>query len=329
MDLVKAFQDLQNEVNADPEQVAEARRRRNLFRDDAFDPEPDIDKTYASGSLARGSQIEPIKDVDLLIVFNREDHLDWDGGPGTAEQALKETQQRVRELLGADGGRVAKEVRLTRIQNHAVKCFLDDPNDPDAFTVDVVPALRHEERGFEIPEKDSDKWIRTDPLYLIKEVLDRHEASEGTFVPLLRVLKRWSKDHGKPLKGLTIEVLALDVLPLDESRPYCLSSFFTGAVARIDEPIEDPGRLCGEVQPDLDREAAREKLNAAGELAWRGVEAERRGETDRAACLWRKVFGGGIFPAPPQGCDDATGALRVAAGAAAIPRRRVQDLGQG
>ena len=329
MDLEKAFQDLQQEVNADPDQVAEARRRRNLFRDDAFDPEPDVEKTYASGSLARGSQIEPINDVDLLVVFNRADHSDWDGSPGSAERALNETQQRVRDLLGAEEGRVAREVRLAKIQNHAVKCFLDDPEDPEAFTVDVVPALRHEERGFEIPEKDTDSWIRTDPLYLITEVLDRHEASEGTFVPLLRVLKRWSKDHGKPLKGLAIEVLAIDVLPLDKSRPRCLSSFFTGALARIDEPIEDPAGLCGEVQPDLDKEKARAELNLAGDLAWRAVEAERRGETDRAACLWRKVFGGGIFPAPPQGCDDATGALKVAAGAAAIPRRRVQDLGQG
>jgi predicted nucleotidyltransferase len=309
--------------------VDEARRRRNLFRDAAFDPEPDVEKTYASGSLARGSQIEPIKDVDLLVVFNRADHPDWDGSPGSAQQALEDTQTRVVELLGAADGRVAKEVRLARIQNHAVKCFLDDPKDPDAFTVDVVPALRHEERGFEIPQRETDEWIRTDPLHLVKEVLDRHEESNGTYVSLLRLLKRWSKDHEKPLKGLTIEVLALDVLPVGTDRPACLSEFFAGAKARIYEPIDDPAGLCGEIQPDLDRDAANDKLTEAGDLAWRAVEAQRRGETDRAACLWRKVFGGDLFPAPPQGCDDATGALRVVAGEAAIPRRRVQDFGQG
>jgi hypothetical protein len=40
------------------------------------------------------------------------------------------------------------------------------------------------------------------------------------------------------------------------------------------------------------------------------VHAQDRGDTDRAACLWRKIFGV-AFPEPPGGCpaDDASAGI--------------------
>ena len=71
MDISKAFDDLQREVNAPIESVREARRRRDLFRD-AFAPEDDVVEVFPSGSLARGSQKDPINDVDVVIVFHQD-----------------------------------------------------------------------------------------------------------------------------------------------------------------------------------------------------------------------------------------------------------------
>lgn len=331
MDMDTAFQKLQEEVNADEHAVTKARERRDLFRT-AFDPQNnlvnDVVITHPSGSLARGSQIEPIHDVDLVVEYDASAHPDW-GKPGrSAEEALEYLQSEVTRLLGSDG---TGHVRLARIQDHAVKCFLDDPEQENAFTVDIVPGfLRAEGRGFWIPEKPSEKWIETDPLLIIELALDRHERSGGQFIQLCRCLKRWSKDHGKPLKGLTLEVLALDHLS-DESRPRALAAFFSKASEAVWEPILDPAGLCGDVEPDRDKQTASEKLEAAEDLAWRAVNLEDRGDVAAAQCLWRKVFGE-IFPEPPEGCDEG-GGLRRAAGAAgaaaAIPRRRVQDVEQG
>ena len=61
-----AFNTYQTTVNADPEQVREAKARRDLFRD-AFEPEDDIVEVRPSGSLARGTQHDPIKDVDTIV----------------------------------------------------------------------------------------------------------------------------------------------------------------------------------------------------------------------------------------------------------------------
>jgi hypothetical protein len=334
LSLEDAFHTLQEKVNADPVQVEEARGRREMFQT-AFAGEPDGADSVPSGSLARGSQIEPINDVDLLWVYRPGSHADW-----TPEDALEHARERIKELLGSEAalvelfgeqGRNMRWVRETRLQSHAVKCFLDDPKDEDAFTVDVVPALARDPRGFWIPEKSSASWIETDPVLLIERVLERHGSyGEGQFVQLIRVLKRWSKDNSRVIKGLAIEVLALDRLP-DAERPVALARFFEGALNHIREPILDPAGLCGEVQPDLDRDRAEDLLRKAADLSARAVVAAQRGKIEDAQCLWRELFGE-IFPEPPSGCakESNGNGVKVGATAGALgSRRRVQRVEEG
>jgi hypothetical protein len=141
MGLDEAFDDFQRTVDADRDQVALARDRRDVFKK-AFGSEDDVTEVFGSGSLRRSTQLKPVHDVDLVVVYDQEDHPDW-GQPGdSAGVALDYVRGRVNTLLGASNGTVEKLVRLARWRNHAVKCFIDDPDDPDAFTVDAMPALR-------------------------------------------------------------------------------------------------------------------------------------------------------------------------------------------
>ena len=246
MDISWAFDQFQAAVNADPEAVKEGRRRRDLFID-ALKGQDDVIEAYPSGSLARSTQIEPINDVDVVVVFDPDHHPDW-GQPGnSAEEALGELQGRVGGLLGTNGSFAQCEVRRVNVQNHSVKCFLDDPDADDAFTVDATPALLGAGTAIHLPEKKSRCWIDSDPKFLIEEVRARQQ-NWPQFRPLVRCLKRWSKDKKAGMKSLLIEVLALDHLP-EESRPRALSRFFTTAAAVIYERIEDPAGLSGEIQP--------------------------------------------------------------------------------
>lgn len=326
MDIEDAFDELQKEVNAPLVAVKEARRRRDLFQD-AFRGEHDVTETLPSGSLARGSQKDPINDVDVIIVYDQEAHPAW-GLPGaSAGDALDHVQERVHDLLGVTDGSVAKEVRLARTRNHSVKCWLDDPEVEGAFTVDVTPALRQRDEVLLIPEKESRKWIETAPEFLIRVVAERHQRW-NRFVPLVRVLKRWGADQKTDMKSLMLEVLAFHHLP-EESRPKALARFFAAASTAVLAPVIDPAGLCGEIQPDLDRAAASLYLATAAEAAWRAVEAEARGDTDEAACLWRTIFGE-IFPEPDGGCGSkAVAAAGAAAVISARPRRPVRDAPQG
>jgi len=304
MDIGKAFDDLQKAANADKDQVSEARGRRDKFNL-AFKPQDDVVEVIASGSLARSTQREPINDVDVIIVFDEAAHPDWGQDGDSAEAALKYTGGQVNKLLGATNGTVEKLVRLARPRNHAVKCFIDDPDDPDAFTVDAMPALRRsDEHGsyLLVPEKLNKTWIKTDPERLISDVKDRH-GQWDQFRPLVRMLKLWKDEHDPGLKSLTVEILALDHLPEEASRAKALQRFFTAAETAIESKIEDPAGRCGEIQPDLDKDQARKAITAAASASYHAVRAQDDGDSDRAACLWRKVFGD-AFPEPPGGCQD-------------------------
>jgi hypothetical protein len=338
MDLNDAFNQLQSDADADADQVKEARRRRDKFRG-AFEPEDEIDEVMPSGSLARSTQREPINDVDLVVVFHADEHPDWGEDGPSAGDALDHLRSRIRALLGDDEGSFDQIVRLASPRNHAVKCFLDDPDDPDAFTVDVMPALRREGH-LRVPEKKNKTWIETDPGYLIDEVA-RRQSEWDQFRPLVRVLKMWNEDSRSGMRSLTVEVLALEHLPEASSRGRALQRFFSAAELAIERPIEDPAGLCGAIEPDLDVETAKEKLAEAATNSWKAVDAQDAGETDRAACLWRRVFGD-AFPEPEGGCrstDDegeSTSGLLIGTGAATgggtvgVDRPRpVRDAPQG
>lgn len=324
MGVEEGFDQLQTEVDVPPDVMKEARRRRDLFRS-ALPLADDVAEVVPSGSLARGTHKDPLHDVDLICVFDPEAHEDWSEPGPSAEASTDHLADLIKGFLGSAGSE-GYEVRLVLKQYHALKCFMDDPEDERPFTVDVAPALRHPDRGFWIPERKAARWIRTDPEFLIEAVASRH-SSWNQFARLVRVLKRWGADQDIQMKSLVVEVLALDHLPI-AVRPEALSKFFAAASVAVMERVVDPAGLCGEIQPDLDRSSARAAFEAAAGIAWRAVDAAGRGDEERAMCLWREVLGD-IFPEPPGGCAKAKGAPALIGPAAARPKRRVVDAPQG
>jgi len=206
MGVTDAFREFQNTVNVDMSDVRSARARRDLFKG-AFIAELDV-LVVPSGSLARGTHTDPIHDVDVIVVYDADSHLDWGQSGLSAAQALDHVRARTNALLGATNGTHAKAVRLARWRNHAVKCFLDDPDDPDAFTVDVMPAFRCDGQLL-VPEALSDDWVRCDPEYLIVQIAARH-ALWNKFAGTIRMLKWWASQQDLNIKSLVMEVLALD-----------------------------------------------------------------------------------------------------------------------
>lgn len=292
-DAFKAFQDV---VNADLTAVREARARRDLFKE-AFGPLPDVLEVIPSGSLARGTQKDPIRDVDVIVVFNGDDHPDWGETGASAKDALDYTRAHVHDLLGASNGTHAQQVRLARWRNHAVKCFLDDPDDPDAFTVDAMPALRRDGKLL-IPQAASNEWIDANPEYLITEVAKKHKAW-NKFAGSVRMLKWWAAEQDIKIKSLVMEVLALQFLPTDSSQPAAIAQFFVSAAYHIEGGSEvlDPAQLCGPIQSDLDYEAFAECLASARDSAAKATQAQINNDTNGAIHHWGRVFGDD-FPLP-------------------------------
>lgn len=319
MSVLDSFASFQTVVNADPDQVSEARRRRRVF-EEALLSEPDVLEVVPSGSLARGTHKDPIHDVDLVVVYDPVAHPDWGAAGESAFEALDHARAAVNRLLGATSGTVNQLVRLAKPRNHAVKCFLDDPDDEDAFTVDVMPALRVD-AGFHIPEALSKVWIEADPEYLIAEAARKH-GDWSHYAGTVRMLKYWAASQSPlKIKSLVMEVLALEHLTTGSNRPAAVSNFFTAAAFRIESglAVEDPARLCGEIQSDLDMESFGDRLREASNSGIDARAAQLSNDPAAASRHWRDVFGDG-FPE-----------ILAAAGTAAVPDgpRTVKDSPQG
>jgi hypothetical protein len=316
----QAFDDFQEIVNADKALVDLARERRDIFKR-AFKGETDVAEVFGSGSLARSTQLDPMNDVDLVIVYRAEDHDGW-GEPGaSAADALEYTRGRVKYLLGTDGT-VDNLVRHTRWRNHAVKCWIDPPEAPDAFTVDAMPALRQDDGTLLIPQAATGEWITADPEHLIGEVA-AHQRDWSYFRPMVRVLKRWRTTAvSTKVKSLVMEVLALQCMPRGGSRPEALRAFFTAAAIEVNLGVEDPAGHCGPIQRDLDIPALRTALEYASDAATRACELAADGDADEAQRVWQEVFGPD-FPAPPKKDSPAV------TGPALITGRPIRDAPQG
>jgi len=308
-----AFDEFQDKVNADALHVWKARHRRNIFAD-AFEPLEDVTDVIPSGSLARRTQLDPIHDVDLIMVFDRAAHPDWGEDGDSAEAALRYARKRVRALLGDQSSLTRHVVGTTLLRNHVVKCFLDprflaeDKGFRGMFAVEVMPALR-EGSALLLPERRRHRWQKADPEWLISEVRRRQERWEY-FVRMIRVIKFWTRHVDAGIKPLAVEVLALKCLPdlsaPGLSRSVALLRFFTAATVAVMLPITDPAGYCGEIQPDLKRTEVSDLLREAADIAAIAVAWEKQREYHKAICSWRMIFGPD-FPMPPGGCPNLGG----------------------
>lgn len=316
-----AFDEYQHTVNADLSQVKLARERRDTFKH-AFNSRDDVLECFGSGSLARSTQLKPVHDVDLIVVYDLKAHQDW-GQPGaSAEAAVRHVQAEVTYLLGMNGT-IDQLVRETRVagRDRAVKCFIDPPDADDGFTVDAMPALRLPAGTLLLPSVNNQSWTEADPEYLIAEVADR-QRKWSHFRPVVRLLKDWRLDQDTKIKSLVMEVLALKCLPTDENRAAALRRFFAAAAVEVFYGVDDPAGFCGAVQIDLDTTAVAAALSSAAEHARLACAAADSGDTNTAKFWWRQVFGTD-FPGPESQPTTAHTAPVVTA------PRRVRDAPQG
>lgn len=314
MGVSSSFDEFQATVDADVTVVNLARERRDVFKA-ALQSATDVQSVWGSGSLRRSTQLQPVHDVDLVVEFDATQHPTWGTDGESAIEAIERCRDLVTEMLSLASGTHARLVRQvdTADRNRAAKCFIDDPDDPDAFTVDVMPALRQQD-GILIPFKSESRWTLADPEFLIDRVAERH-TEWNRFRPMVRVLKYWAHRQPFKIKSLVMEVLALECLPSAGNRATAVSEFFTAA-SQHSLWVVDPAGLSGEIQPSLDTTQLRRALEDSSQSATSALRAAADGNQPEATRLWRNVFGA-AFP------------VVAGAGGAAATARPVKDSPQG
>lgn len=242
-------------------------------------------ESHIIGSLTRGTAIRGRMgvQVDLMIVLDRARHGDWlrqGKGPG-------ECICRIRERLVR-----SPEFRYSRIDwdKGSVSVRFRD------LTVRILPAFRAED-GYRIPDPSGRRgWIATDPRAFNRVLRRLDRRFRGRPNEMIRIVKTWNEGHGGLLRSYHIEnmvyrhyrdrprdivsTLQEDVLNFYARLPFYLQNPTTEPVTgeRVDEYL------------DGDRTKAIKNAQLSAERLVRAEADLRRGRTDDAIAMLRKVF---------------------------------------
>jgi hypothetical protein len=268
------------------EQDDASRRQRNVRA--CIQAAFDVDRDFLTGSYRRNTKTKPLKDVDIFVVLGPEESHRREEHPSLVLGALETC------LAGEYG---AEQVERDR---RCVTVFFEKRNqtqheDGKILSLDVVPAF---DAGthFEIPDGMLGTWITTDPEIHGQETTAKNSELGGNWVPLVKMLKGWNREAGKPIKpSFLVEVMALELIdgPFN-NYPDEARRFFAAAAATISDAWPDPAGLgpsvSDEMTPTMCAEA-RAKLRAAEALATRAYRAEQQGRQGEALGLWKQIFG--------------------------------------
>lgn len=315
------FRSFSHAIESDPLGVLLAKWRRDAFTRKLKQLD-DVVEVIPSGSLARGTQIGPIHDVDLIVVFDQAKHPDFGhGGPESVQKVLTYLQGKLVEQLhpltadlraeGATEGLVEDAVvedtlvKDTEQRMHVVTCrggWIGEFTNiiPSTPPVDVMPAVR-EGSHLLVPERGKG-WIDVDPEKLMRQVAQRQREWKY-FTEVVGMMKAWAENEGLDIKNLAIEVMVLKYCP----RPGFFETLSCGeAVAQLFEAadkahitsLEDPAGRCGKIDPKLKYSELQAKLTRAAELARQAMDIEHvlENEPSMAEFIdpdipWRELFG--------------------------------------
>ncbi|HEX3240430.1 MAG TPA: hypothetical protein VHR18_09870 [Solirubrobacterales bacterium] len=236
----------------------------------------------AYGSLARGTHVDPIRDVDVLLVLEPGDGPDRIGSDHDPERVLGVLEQKI-----AAATRDTIWRGSTSIGAHSVKCFPGGRTGQRPVTfADVVPAVPTAADSFLIPDLPQKRWVETNPSVLMNRVRER-QAEWEHFIPLVRLLKRWNAANGEPIKSLAIEVLAIEAME-PASPPRALADFFAAGSSLASRSLLDPAGLCGRIDPGGDFAHAELIFQRASRLARQAVDWPA--DEARSIQLFQQVF---------------------------------------
>src|SRR2546427_72883 len=255
----------------------------------------DVERDFLTGSYARHTKTKPLKDVDIFFVL--------------AEGEKQRRQQEPSTTLDAFERCLRKEYGENEVERNrrSVTVFFEkrsqtqEGEEGKILSVDAVPAFDCG-RYYEIPDDDLGQWVKSDPEAHKEQATKKNDSLNGNWVPLVKMIKRWNREAGKPIKpSFLIEVMALKLVdPPFNSCPDEIRRFFAAAADRLDESWPDPAGFGPPVSDQMDQtrcNKAREALRAAEVKAARAFRAEQQGRQGEALSLWREILGSD-FPTP-------------------------------
>lgn len=244
--------------------------------------------SFLTGSYARHTKTKPLKDVDIFCVLS-EDESHW--REKSPDKILKAFKTCLAEAYGEDAVELGR--RCVTIEFDKRNPTVDEEG--RVLSIDAVPAFQVDD-CYEIPDRGIGAWIKSDPQVHKEQATAKNKALEGKWVPLVKMLKRWNRSNGKPIKpSFLIEIMAHELVDEPFSTyPSEVRRFFAAAVEAIHRDWPDPAGLgplvSDQMTPEL-RQAAATALRQAELNAARAIHLERDGNRSEALATWKQIMG--------------------------------------
>src|SRR5215203_6215257 len=295
LSISELFDKARRRIAVPDEVLKKARERRDRIRGVVAE-EFAVLRTFPSGSLAHGTQNDPLNDADAGVVLNRREYeqLGPDGeGPC---QIVEEVRSVLRERLKDD----FPDVRFYIGGHRAIRINFMEPIEPgaDNFTADLIVAIRREEGGLWIPDLDNDEWNPSDPERHVELVVTRNKATGSHFARTLRLAKHANARHGKTIVSFNVTALGLEAIKEKLPLPEGLALLLRHTATSLDKGLtEDPAGVSGEIKFNVTRRKdVVKRFKEMAELAEEALKLDVEGQTAQAQRNWSKVLPDAIDP---------------------------------
>jgi hypothetical protein len=284
----EAFDKFRKRLELSDKEQKDAEKRHAEVRDcirNGFDIKAD----FLSGSYKRHTKTKPLTDVDILFVLGPKEKWRRDKPPIETLQAFETHLKKT--YTGADQVAIGRRSVSVEFEKNY---YLED-HDGKVLSIDAVPAFESGS-NYEIPDKATGTWIKTDPRKHQEQSTAKNKALDGKWVPLVKMVKGWNRANGKPVKpSFLVEVMAEGLI----DGPFSTYSqevrnFFAAADATIGQAWPDPAGLGPPVSDQMTAElvsAAKAALKEAQNKAALAARAEASGRQGDALRIWREVLG--------------------------------------
>ena len=282
----QAFEKFRQNLELSDTEAKDAQRRHTDVRA-SIAADFAIARDFLSGSYARHTKTKPLKDVDVMFVLAETERWRRDKPPIDTLQAFEKTLKKSYSSDQVGMGRRSVSVEFE-------KSNYSDDHPGKVLSIDAVPALPCP-AGYEIPDKVTGTWIKTNPETHSAQTTAKNKALGGSWVPLVKMLRGWNRNHGKPIQpSFLVEVMAegLVVAPFSDY-PNEARNFFAAAAATIGNVWNDPAGLGPPVSDQMTPAlvaAARTALLEAERLATLAFRYEQSNQGE-ALRTWRQIFG--------------------------------------
>jgi hypothetical protein len=270
---------------SDTEQKDAARRQKDVR--ECIREGFEVKNDFLSGSYSRYTKTKPLKDVDVMFVLGDKEKWRRDKPPIETLQAFERCLKK--KYAEVDVGRRSVTVEFEKI-------YYPEDHEGKILSIDAVPALERGYGDYEIPDKVTGTWIKTNPDKHKEQATAKNKELDGRWVPLVKMAKGWNRANGKPIKpSFLVEVMAEELVEAPFSTyPDEVRNFFAAMEANVGRTWPDPAGLGPPVSDQMTPERvteAKKALQEAQRKATLARRAEEMGRQGEALQIWREVLG--------------------------------------